>query len=321
MPLFRRLGRRWRAFTLIELLVVIAIIAVLIGLLVPAVQKVREAAARLQCANNLKNIALGTINCADTYSGSLPCGIGTFPNQDPTFSATDGFGSVFFHILPFVEQDNLYKSSLVGPTADPWRLPSGGYYDWTPQIYNTPVKLYICPSDPTNADGRKGGGGNWGTASYKYNHQVFETGMYTWNNPDWNMNQVGTARFPAGFTDGTSNTILFADAQAVPSSSSWNLDWGGNTWWEWAPHFGWEVQGPQARFLVQPTIAYCDNTGRTPIDSRYNWCHFMAVSSHTGGINVALGDGSVPFKNSGMSGTTWWAAVTPRGGEVLGTDW
>jgi prepilin-type N-terminal cleavage/methylation domain-containing protein/prepilin-type processing-associated H-X9-DG protein len=314
MPL-HFVARRLRAFTLIELLVVIAIIAILIGLLVPAVQKVREAAQRIQCGNNLKNISLGTVNCADTNQGQLPPGVGDYPLFDPSNSNAVGFGSAFFHILPYVEQEPLYKASLVGPAADGWRLPRGGYYSWSGAIINSPVKIYNCPGDPTQANGL-GGAGGWATTSYAYNHQVFEVGMYSWYNPDWSSK--GPARYPSGIQDGTSNTIFFTEKYAMPSGSPWNLDWGGNTWWEWSPKFGYDIQGPASKFLVRPTLQYCDNT---PGGGSSNVCSKLAESPHSNGINVALGDGSVRFVSQAVRGDTWWAATTRDGGEVLGSDW
>src|SRR5215471_12261446 len=102
-----RMFRRWRGFTLIELLVVIAIIAVLIGLLVPAVQKVREAANRMYCAHNLKQIVLATVDAADTYNHQLPPSGGIYPSA--YWGDNNGDGGLFLYILPFIEQEPLYK--------------------------------------------------------------------------------------------------------------------------------------------------------------------------------------------------------------------
>src|SRR3954452_6313664 len=105
---------RVRGFTLIELLVVIAIIAILIALLVPAVQKVREAAARAQCQNNLKQMSLGLINCADTYKGKLPPSVGLYPSNGSP-APQNGDGGLLLHLLPFIEQKNVYQGTYVQP--------------------------------------------------------------------------------------------------------------------------------------------------------------------------------------------------------------
>jgi prepilin-type N-terminal cleavage/methylation domain-containing protein len=310
--------RRWRGFTLIELLVVIAIIAILIGLLVPAVQKVRDSAARAQCSNNLKNITLATINGSDTFKGKMPPGVGCWPTQDPSGTTRDAFGSVFFHILPFAEQGNLYKACAVGPNppdtnGDGWRLPRGGYYSWHPTAVNSVVPIYVCPSDSTSNDGR-GGAGQWATTSYAYNHQVFDVGLYTWGQPK---------RFPRSFRDGTSNTILFAEKLSQSRvDDPWQADWGGNTWWEWAPRFASEVTGPNSRFLVTPSNSYCQTTFIFSVDNQANRsaCQVLASGHHDGGIQVGMGDGSVRFFTQGMSGTTWWAYCTPAAGDLPGND-
>src|SRR5580704_3441782 len=100
LPIFVLPRRRAAAFTLIELLVVIAIIAILIGLLVPAVQKVRDAAARTQCTNNLKQLGLSAHNCHDTFK-KLPPAVGWFPSSNNQPAASAGYGSALVHLMPF----------------------------------------------------------------------------------------------------------------------------------------------------------------------------------------------------------------------------
>jgi prepilin-type N-terminal cleavage/methylation domain-containing protein len=298
MPIVK-LFRKERGFTLIELLVVIAIIAVLIGLLLPAVQKVREAAARMSCSNNIKQMSLATINMADTYASQLPPSIGLYPTSAAAGvgSPNDGDGGMLLFLLPFIEQQNLYQTCYValGDNNDNRNGKNPTYSQWTPGVQNSHVKTYICPSDPTQT-----AGGRPGRASYGVNGQVFREGF-------WARNQL---RYPASISDGTSNTIFYTD------KLSW-CSYGGysdNYWPDWGPiisssDYGDPV-GPASIFQPTPkgsSPANCDG-GR-------------ASSPHTGGINVGLGDGSVHFVGQGVSGLTWWWALTPSGGETLGSDW
>jgi prepilin-type N-terminal cleavage/methylation domain-containing protein len=284
MPLLH-MFRRWRGFTLIELLVVIAIIAILIGLLLPAVQKVREAAARIQCSNNLKQMSLATINCADTHQGSMPPGDGLYPVLFP--SPNNSYASVFFHILPYLEQQNAYNLTL--QPNDPHGN-NGNNPTYSPfwNVLNVKVKSYVCPSDATNSGN---GGWNSGLLSYAYNAQAFPI--------QW----APQMRYPASIQDGTSNTIFFTDQQAACNGF----------WPDWGPSIvdaNWpQPTGPSSLFIMQPrnTSACSQNA--------------LASSFHTAGINVGLGDGSVRFLAQGVSGWTWWYALTPNAGDVLGSDW
>ncbi|MBX9583805.1 MAG: DUF1559 domain-containing protein [Gemmataceae bacterium] len=331
----RSLSRRPLAFTLIELLVVIAIIAILIGLLLPAVQKVREAAARASCQNNLKQLSLATIGTSDTYNGLMPVGIGVYPNVNGRASdgtRTGGDGSTFFHILPYIEQANLYKATQ----GRGWAATPSEYSSWADIAQGTGVKTFLCPADPTARPDGLGGDNNWALTSYAYNFEIFGARRDGWGN--------GAIRFPAGFSDGTSNTIMFAEKMAMPGPTGSGLDWGGNTWWEWAPKFAADVTPfeeaygvdrggrvaaggliftkPGLKFLVQPSMPYCNSTvvSRERVGGTGPICHFTANTPHTI-MQVGMADGSVRGVNGGITPQTWWYAITPAGQELLGSDW
>jgi len=315
MPLFRLL-RRSRGFTLIELLVVIAIIAILIGLLLPAVQKVREAAARMACSNNLKQLGLAVQNCADSHEGKMPPGIGYYPtypgNDNRPPSSGQSWGGTLFHLLPYMEQGNLLNACVCntgGFDPEQGALPqkSGG-------VMQNVVKSYLCPSDPTSNNGFTG----WAAVgSYAPNGQIFQA--------DW----VGYSRFPASIPDGSSQTIFFTETYAggTYQHSDQTLWWWDYNTFETPSSSNGDCgslgfYGPSFTPLIAPTPSYCQNNTQS-----WGWggaasvCMCRAVSPHIGGINVGMGDGSVRFVNGAISGTTWFNATTPAGGETLGSDW
>jgi len=300
-------------FTLIELLVVIAIIAVLIGLLLPAVQKVREAAARMSCSNNLKQIGVALHNYHSTYQ--------TFPAG----STPLGFTAVT-QLLPYIEQNNLYNqinltvsatdSSNSGPTA-------------------TTIKNLLCPSDAINVPpaGLAGNNyfANYGTAVQFFQNASVANGAFALRDTK------GISVL--GITDGTSNTAAFAELKkgdfnnAVYSPADW-LN---------ASSLGAPTTADQAYALCQgittSNLSYQwlsaggewlndSNTGtaytHVGLPNNIN-CGFPAnltfdvnaSSYHTSGVNVLLCDGSVKFVTNSIDLPTWRALGTRAGGEVL----
>jgi prepilin-type N-terminal cleavage/methylation domain-containing protein/prepilin-type processing-associated H-X9-DG protein len=331
-----------QAFTLIELLVVIAIIAILIGLLVPAVQKVREAAARAQCQNNLKQIGLALHNYHDTYK-ALP----------PSHNATDGWPAL---TLPYMEQGNLYNQYKVGI----------GYDQGTnAAVITAQVPIFSCPSAP-GQDGvfqilqsPSGYGtaaqlpGMMGIIDYGAVNQVFD-GFYIasglpvpagYPNSCLGPLQPNLRTRIVTITDGTSNTIMIAEDAAQPSS--WVLGSSVSTTrppgknliktegigtptpdWGWAdPGFAYSINGcdPKTGFIIQHDGAnaglvsdgaggFAQPSGPPVFINGNN--NGELYSFHTGGANVVYADGSVHYLTASMTPAAFAALVTARGGEI-----
>jgi len=295
--LFRR---RKPAFTLIELLVVIAIIAILIGLLLPAVQKVRAAAARMTCSNNLKQIGLGIHNYQGTYNKVPPAWAADAGGGTLGSNATNGItgtGTLHFFILPFIEQDNLFR--LANNQSN------------TPGVFNTILKTYLCPSDPSRDAGQPVNiqRGGFATTSYVSNVLVF--------------NPRGTSSIDVAMPDGQSNTVILAERYQVCAPTS-----GGYTSGGWALHpsyagHAWDT----------PSFGYAEighghdpdfTFGSLPFQTApaANACVWQVTQSgHTGTMVVGLGDGSTRNVNSSMTSVTWDRACRPADGLVLGSNW
>jgi prepilin-type N-terminal cleavage/methylation domain-containing protein len=318
------LFRSRKGFTLIELLVVIAIIAILIGLLLPAVQKVREAAARMTCSNNLKQISLGAHNYEST-NGVLPPGGVNLAIGAPAF-AWDGphIGTLPF-LLPYVEQDNIYKSFITGPTTftfDPdGNLPPSPTQNWwnpangpNETLAKSRVKLFVCPSDDpytsttgtfitmacTNNLTLTGGympnprGADYGRTNYVGNAGAIGKvsnafyGRYEGPFTGRSKNKLGA------LPDGTSNTFLFGEALGGtwPGPRNFSLSWMGAG--------------------ILPTAWGIPSGSPT---QPFNW--YQYGSKHTAVTLFGYGDGSVRAVRKGV-GTTFfsndWYAYNRAGG-------
>jgi prepilin-type N-terminal cleavage/methylation domain-containing protein/prepilin-type processing-associated H-X9-DG protein len=296
-----RSARKPAAFTLIELLVVIAIIAILIGLLVPAVQKVREAANRISCNNNLKQLGLGLHNYQSTY-GMFPVGYSTNPPQH----------SWTARMLPFVEQDNVAKLYSLNLN---WDHPS----NYT--AVRTQLKLYNCPSTPKGLrfDMTIAAGPACGDYSSVNAIKDFVAincfglvGIHSKDDP----RIVGclvrdTACRPADVTDGMSNTIMVAEDAGRPDFYA-----TGGKLLGVLKEGGWA--DPNAAFSIDG--ANLDGTvpGGCPMNCSNN---SEVYSFHTTGANVVFADGSVHFLKSTISLCGLAAMVTRAGNEIIPSDY
>jgi prepilin-type N-terminal cleavage/methylation domain-containing protein/prepilin-type processing-associated H-X9-DG protein len=341
---------RRRGFTLIELLVVIAIIAILIGLLLPAVQKVREAAARTQCQNNLKQVGLAMHNYHDA-NGALPPGVGHYGCCWGTWAMV---------ILPFIEQDNMWKlyvnydgSDVIGTppsNTNGWRYASGTNVT---NVTSKRVKILTCPSDQvapdyagmthhnygvnygnTNMYGTTVAGVTFGGAPFRGYPAGWLTdatmqATYSWTQPDSDklakFQQYGAAGQPqqalTQITDGTSSTLMAAELIQGQGTAS-QPDLRGFIWWGNASGFTTfnlpNSNAPDVQTGGACNVALTWNIPCTTINSTAFPRMASARSRHSpGGVNAVFCDGHVAWISNSISLPIWRALGTSQGGEVL----
>ena len=348
-PAGRTASGRKKGFTLIELLVVIAIIAVLIGLLLPAVQKVREAAARMSCSNNLKQLGLAAHNYHSSV-GKFPPGVnvpavitnlGSGLSSPAPLVAGQSF-SLFEALLPYLEQNNIYSQlNFVGPATvngnpgnDSEYVNCGIATNPAP-IGSTIVKTFLCPSDtaPTQTTYLGTSGASKGL-NYLFGANTYggSAGIRSFYTFDTSSNPTGTGMTQDGMfyinssvtlssvTDGTSNTIAFGERNRVDP----NFDVvypgvnviGQHSGWAWANYYpGYDYLYGAAMPLnwTFTNAGITSDSGFAYQDLRYS----TFGSQHVGGANFCFADGSVHFISDSIPLATLQALTTRSGGEVI----
>ena len=297
---------RRQGFTLIELLVVIAIIAILIGLLLPAVQKVREAAARLKCQNNLKQLGLAFHNFESAYGG-FPAYFTQRP-ATPSGTATAYWG---VQVLPYIEQDNVRNAYAFDKNfSDAANQPA----------VNIPIQIMVCPSVPNSPRVSTLSGKTYAVADYaiatSVSANLYSSGAITYPQPG---STEGVCRVAANaytrigeVADGTSNTIMLLESGGRPDnwrSGRADASWGTVPNGGWAQPNGSIIRGytspadPGAMTQPGPCMVNCSN-------------YYSIYGFHSAGANVAFADGSVRLLRQSADANTVAAFITRAGGEV-----